>query len=420
LIGRRSFLKSVAAGALAAPFVLRGTARAADRVVRIGFVSPQTGPIAAFGEADGFVLDGVRKALADGIAIAGKTHPVEILVRDSQSSSSRAAEVANDLITSKCDLVLASSTSDTTNPVADQCEANEVPCLTTDTPWQAHFFGRRGDPAKGFDWTYHFFWGIEDIAGVFTSMWAAIETDKVIGGVWSNDPDGNAVGDPERGVPAAAVAKGFTYVDTGRFQPGSQDFSAQIARLKDIKADIVTGVFNPPDFSTFWTQAAQQGFRPKIVTPAKALLFPSVVESIGPRAANLSTEVWWSPTYPYKSGLTGQSSAEFGKAYEAASQKPWTQPMGFKHAVLEVAIDALKRTADIDDRGAIRDAIAATDYQSIVGRVSFKNGPVRNIGKTPLTGGQWRPNGDRFDLVVVDNESAPELPLGGRMEALPG
>jgi branched-chain amino acid transport system substrate-binding protein len=413
-------LKSVAVGALAAPFVLRGMARASDRVVRIGFVSPQTGPIAAFGEADGFVLDGVRKALADGIAIAGKTHPVEILVRDSQSSSSRAAEVANDLITSKCDIVLASSTSDTTNPVADQCEANEVPCLTTDTPWQAHFFGRRGDPAKGFDWTYHFFWGIEDIASVFTSMWAAIETNKVIGGVWSNDPDGNAVGDPDRGVPAAAVAKGFTYVDTGRFQPGAQDFSAQIARLKDIKADILTGVFNPPDFSTFWTQAAQQGYRPKIATPAKALLFPSVAQSIGPRATNLSTEVWWSPTYPFKSGLTGLSSGDFAKAYEAASQKPWTQPMGFKHALLEVAIDALKRAADIDDHGAIRDAIAATDYQSIVGRVSFKNGPVRNIGKTPLTGGQWRPNGDRFDLVVVDNGSAPELPLGGRMEALPG
>ena len=34
----------------------------------------------------------------------------------------------------------------------------------------------------------------------------------------------------------------------------------------------------PPDFATFWSQAAQQGFKPKIVTIGKALLFPSVIE----------------------------------------------------------------------------------------------------------------------------------------------
>ena len=38
--------------------------------VKIGMVSPETGPIAAFGEADQFVLAGVRKALGDGIVIA--------------------------------------------------------------------------------------------------------------------------------------------------------------------------------------------------------------------------------------------------------------------------------------------------------------------------------------------------------------
>ena len=64
----------------------------------------------------------------------------------------------------------------------------------------------------------------------------------------------------------------------------------------------------PPDFTTFWTQARQQGLRPKICTITKALLFPSSVESVGQTANNLSTEVWWSPTFPYKSSLTGQSA----------------------------------------------------------------------------------------------------------------
>ena len=45
----------------------------------------------------------------------------------------------------------------------------------------------------------------------------------------------------------------------------------------------------PPDFSTFWSQAAQQDFHPKVVTIGKALLFPSVVNSLGPRGNGLTT-----------------------------------------------------------------------------------------------------------------------------------
>ena len=55
------------------------------RAIKIGYVSPQTGPLAGFGEADSFVIGGVRKALGKGLTIGGRTHPVEILVRDSQS-----------------------------------------------------------------------------------------------------------------------------------------------------------------------------------------------------------------------------------------------------------------------------------------------------------------------------------------------
>ena len=45
-------------------------------------------------------------------------------------------------------------------------------------PWQPWFFGRNGDPQKGFDWTYHFFWGLEDVIAVFTNMWSQVETNK--------------------------------------------------------------------------------------------------------------------------------------------------------------------------------------------------------------------------------------------------
>ncbi|HUZ75334.1 MAG TPA: ABC transporter substrate-binding protein [Stellaceae bacterium] len=421
---RRGVIKALgvgAAGAVAVP-KLFATARAAGRTVKIGMVSPHTGPIAAFGEADNWVLAEVRKVLAKGITVAGEVHPVEILYRDSQSDPNRASEVAAQLINNdNVDIMVASSTSDTVNPVSDQCEVNGVPCVTTDDPWQSWFFGRKGNPAKGFEWTYHFFWGFDQFGNLFADMWKTLPTNSVVGVMFTNDPDGIAANDPKTGLPPLFRSKGYDVHDLGLYPPLSDDFTAQITTLKQIKADICCGIFNPPQFATFWTQCAQQGYRPKIVTPPKALLFPSAVEALGSRGAGLTTEVWWSLHHPFKSGLTGQTAQQFCDAYMAATGKQWTQPIGFKHANLEIAVDALKRAKKLD-AASIRDAVATTDYHSLVGPITWKGGPtnpIKNVCTTPLVGGQWE-HGTRFkyDLHVVYDKPAPEIPLDGKFHAI--
>src|SRR5436190_1361139 len=277
-ISRRTVM-SAGLGAMAAPAVLRAIpANAQSRVIKIGHVSPKSGPLAGFGEADTFILEQVRGILAPGLRSSGRTYPVQIISKDSQSNGNRAAEVASELILGdKVDLIVASATPDTTNPVADQAEVNEVPCITTNCPWQPYFFGRKGDPAKGFTWTYHFFWGLEDVIGAFLALWDLAPTNKVVGGLFPNDADGNAWGDPQRGLPPALTQAGYRLTDPGRYQLMNNDFSSQISAFKAVGAEIVTGNMIPPDFATFWSQAAQQGFRPKIITIGKALLFPSVI-----------------------------------------------------------------------------------------------------------------------------------------------
>jgi len=416
---RRGAVK-LAGGLLAAPALLRLLpANAQSAGIKIGLVSPTTGPIAAFGEADDFILKQVMKVIGPGVQNNGKTYPIQIIVKDSQSNPSRAAEVAGELITAeKVDLILAANTPDTTNPVADQAEANEVPCITTNCPWQPYFFGRKGDPKKGFDWTYHFFWGLEDVIGAFTNLWNSTPTNKNVGGLFPNDADGNAWGDAELGFPKPLKGAGFALTDPGRYQPLSPDFSAQIAAFKKANVEIVTGVMIPPDFATFWSQAGQQGFKPKIVTIGKALLFPSAVAALGERGDGLSSEIWWSPSHPFKSSLTGQSAKELCAAYTAETKKPWTQPIGFSHGLYEVAIDVLKRAKNPKDAKALVEAIAATNLNTIVGPVGWGKGPVKNVSKTPLVAGQWTKKGDKFDLVITSNETAPNIPAGGKLRPL--
>ncbi len=86
--------------------------------------------------------------------------------------------------------------------------------------------------------------------------------------------------------------------------------------------------------------------------------------------------------------------------------------------------DALKRATNVDDKAVIRDAIAATDMQTIGGRVTWDSGdkklnPVPNVCTTPITGGQWV-KGEKYpyDLVVVNNSQATEVPVQAELQPL--
>jgi len=430
-VSRRRFLQGTAAAgaALAAGPVFAPAVHAA-RSIKLGYVSPQTGPLAPFGEADQFVVSSFNELMKGGLKIGGDTYPIEVVVKDSQSDPNRAAEVAKELIVDdEVDVMLVASTPETTNPVSTQCEIEQVPCISTVAPWQPWFIGRQSNPGdpnswKPFDFTYHFFWGLEDVIAVFTNMWGQLDTNKSVGGLFPNDGDGNAWGDKQVGFPPVLDAQGYTLTDPGRYQNLTDDFSAQISAFKGADCEIITGVMIPPDFTTFWNQANQQGFRPKAASIGKAILFPVAVEALGNTGNNLSSEVWWSPNHPFKSSLTGQTSAEVAAAYEKATGRQWTQPIGFAHALFEVVVDVLKRTEDVGDADATVAAIAATNLDTLVGHLQWNGAGLppfaaKNVAKTPLVGGQWRLKGDgKYDLVIVDNQTAPAIPASGKMEPI--
>jgi branched-chain amino acid transport system substrate-binding protein len=184
-------------------------------------------------------------------------------------------------------------------------------------------------------------------------------------------------------------------------------------------AEILVGVPVPPDFTTFWKQAAQQGFRPKIATIGKALLFPSSIEALGALGVNLSTEVWWSPTHPFTSSLTGQSARQLADAYTAATGQQWIQPIGFAHALFEVAAKAFSAVSSIDDRAGLARAISQMKIDTVVGPLDWTSGPVPNVATTPLVGGQWRAGTNSpFELVIVSNRQNPTIPAAGAVESL--
>ena len=416
LISRRSLL--AASGALlAAPMILRaGRAKAASDSLKVGLVTPRTGPLAFFAEPDDFVLRRFAAALAKGAG--GRS--VEIIVKDSQSNANRAAEVASQLILEdEVVLLLTAGGPDTVLPVADQAEINGTPSLSTSCPWQPFVMGRGSTPETGFKSTFLFAFGLEDVIAAYLKLWNNVPNNRKVGLLLANDADGNAWGDPKFGFPPALAAAGYTVVDSGRYQPMSDDFSAQIAAFRGAGVDIVMGTMIPPDFATFWTQAAQQRLRPKIATIGKALLLPNVLAGIGAAASGLTTELAWHPDLPFVSAATGESAHDIAKAWTAETGKPWIQTLGLKHGLLDIGLAALRGAADPANADSIIAAIRQMDVETTMGRAHFASSPIANVAKSVILGGQWWQAADGFTLEIAANPTSIDIPVTRPVEQLP-
>ena len=97
---RRKLLEVVGTGAVAGAVssILPAPAIASAPTLRIGYISPQTGALAPFAEADPFMLGKVREVLKDGLKVNGTNYKVEITAIDDQSNSDRSATSASQLI----------------------------------------------------------------------------------------------------------------------------------------------------------------------------------------------------------------------------------------------------------------------------------------------------------------------------------
>jgi len=422
-LSRRAFVAASVASAALPLNSSRGVwAADSENVIRVGFVSPRTGNLGFFGESDGYLIDLCRKAHKEGLQVGGKTYKIDLLDRDSQSDPARAGQLAKSLITDdKIDFMLVTSTPEVVNPVADACEAAGVPCLSTVMPWEAWYYGRGAKPGQPspFKWTFHFSFGGAEFAGTYVAEWGLIPTNKKVGVMYPNDADGNAV----RGfLPDAFKKAGFIVVDPGPFEDGTSDYSAQIEVFKKEQCEIINALVLPPDFATFWRQAAQQGITKivKIAQPAKACGSVTEITALGQLGYNLCVCSPWNPAFPYKSPVTGMNSRELTDGYEKASGRQANQQMGATMSELDAGFAALQATTNPLDKPALAKTISTLKTITTIGPVDFNVGPMPHvIATTKFVGTQYqkaKPGSKwKVEQVVIENSELPDVPLGSKV-----
>lgn len=406
-ITRRGFHGLLAGATLAAPLIGTRAFGQEARTFKIGYVVPQSGGLSNFAQSDGYLIDRIRTHLAGGIDVAGTRMAVEIVVADTQSDPVRASQVTRDMINGAApDLILTQAAPETTNPVADACEAGGTPCLSTIAPWEAFYFPRGGTPGtRSFKWTYHYSFGAGTFFDYYNGTWSLLDTNRRVGALIPADADGNAL---RAGLLPQLAAAGWEIVDPGPYENMTQDFSRQIDAFRNAEVDIVVTFPFPPDFPVFWRQAAQRGLaqRLKIMQMAKAGLFPSEIEALGDLGQGLCTGVYWHPAFPFGSVAAGLSNADLGAGYEAATGRQWTQGLGASASLFDAALALAALAGDPKDREAMAAAMPGLVAQTAVGVVDFTTGPMPNVTTSGLAGGQWQRATEGpwpFQLNLVSN-----------------
>jgi branched-chain amino acid transport system substrate-binding protein len=394
-----------------------------NKSITIGWIHPLTGPLAGFGAPDNWVISQVQQAgpYKNGFKIGGSTYSVTIKSYDSQSSVSRAGQLAKQAIQSdNVDLLLASSTPETVNAVASQAETLGTPLVCANIPWESWYINLGGNPQKPTlkpKYTVMYFLGAEHLVEAFMPMWnrigAKYGNNHLVAAAFPNDSDGNAF----RAVfPLVAQSGHYKFVLSTPYTDGLTNYSSMISQFKSSGADFFTNVPLPPDFATMWKQSIQLGFKPKLATVAKVLLFPPDAYAMGNSVYNVATDSWWVPSLPWHSSFTGQSCQQLADAFTAAGNGQPNANIS-NYTLFEIAYKALTSVNDPHNKEEVAAAIHQVVIpDAVAGPIDFTSpkAPAPGVVITPPVGIQWQ-KGTKYPLEakVVDNTLVPQAKITG-------
>jgi branched-chain amino acid transport system substrate-binding protein len=402
------------------------SAASTGKSITIGWIHPVTGSLAGFGYPDNFVLQQVMATsqFKNGIKIGGSTYTVNIKSYDTQSSVTKAGSLAKQAIQQdNVDLLLASSTPETVNAVASQAETLGTPLICSNVPWESWYINLGGNPQKPTLTPKHtimYFLGAEHLALCFKPMWNRIGeksgNNHQVAAAFPNDSDGNAF----RAVfPEVLGPMGYKLDLSSAYTDGLTNYTSMISQFKGHGDDFFTNVPLPPDFATMWTQALQQGFKPKLATVAKVLLFPTDAYAMGSKVYNIATDAWWVPELPWTSSLTQQTCTALADTYtEAGLGQPNANISNY--TLFEIAHAALTSVDNPHDKTELSAALFKVKLpQAVAGPLDYtstdaKTNPAPGVAITPPVGIQWQ-KGTKYPLEykVVDNTLQPNAKING-------
>lgn len=374
---RRRTLGGLAAGA--ASLALPALAQAAP--VRVGYAISRTGPWtggAQVSQEPNYLLWAEQQNAAGGLNVKGTKRPIELISSDDRSDVETCVRTYEKLMGSdKVDLVLPPWGSNANFAVAPLANRFQYPFLAPTA------LSRRLVEMK----LPYFFLLLQQPAPMTGALVDMLKANgvKSLAVIYVDDLFGL---ENYAALKVALQGTGITMVEDKSYPGGVKDLSPVLRSIKDKNPDAFVGFTYPPDTILASRQAKEIGFNPKFF-----------YASVG-TAFQLYRNVM---TAPGAEGVLGMGSwnpktSAGAKAYFDAHLKkfPGKEPdrwaSGHCWAGLQILTAAVAKHGL--DRKAIRDYVATSEHDTIIGKLRFTGS--ENTA-TPGTVGQWQ-NGE-FEVV---------------------
>jgi len=385
---RRTVVQALAAGAAAstgAPLL------AQPAPVRIGYAMARTGPWsvgAQTSQEPNYLLWAEQQNAAGGLNVKGTRRPIELISSDDRSEMETCVRTYEKLMGSdKVDLILPPWGSNANFAVAPLANRFQYPFLAPTA------LSRRLVKMK----LPYFFLLLQQPKPMMDALVDMLKANgaRSVAVIYVDDLFGL---ENYAALKVALQGSGMNLVEDKSYPLGVKDLSPVLRSMKDKNPDAFIGLTYPPDTILASRQSKEIGFNPKFFYASVGTafqLYRNVMQAGAEGVLGMGS--WNQKTSPGAKAYFDAHVKRFG-----AAKEPDRWASGHCWAGLEILTAAVARVGL--DRKAIRDYVAGTTHDTIVGKIRFAGS--ENVG-TPGTVSQWQ----RGEFEVVWPKASATAPL---------
>lgn len=358
--------------------------------VRIGYAIARTGPWAAGAQVTqepNYVLWAEQVNAAGGLDVQGKRRKVELIGFDDRSDTETVVRTFEKLMGSdKVDLILPPWGTGANFAVLPLIQKYGYPMLAPTATGRKlldmknpYFFAMLQQPDRMMGALAEFL----AASGVKTA--AVVYVDELFGL------------ENLGALESALKARKIEILDKKSYPLGVKDLSPVLRDFKARNPDAFLGITYPPDTFLVTAQSREIGFSPKVFYAAVGSAFPVYKQRMGEAIEGVTGLGTWNPR-------TSAAAKAYFDAHVARFQK---EPDRWASAHAWAGLQILQQSVEKVglDRKALRQHIASNEFDTIIGKIRFKDG--ENIA-TPGIVSQWQKG--EFEVVWPrDRATAPAL-----------
>ncbi len=343
------------------------TAPAAElpATIKIGAVIPLTGRYAGGGAQvnNGYTLAVEDINAAGGVDIGGTKVPLELIVLDDESDPTKTVQHLETLYSNdEVVAYLGGFGSDLHAAAAGIAEKNKVPYIGV-------AFALYAVHQQGFKYLFSPFPKSPSISVTTFDMLDSLDPKPTNIAIFAEKTDWGA--ELSKLWTDEANARGYT-ATTYEYAPGTTDFASIILPAKDSGAEVVLALPNPPDGLALAKQIKELDFNAKAYVFIRAADGPTWGENLGADGSGFMLMPGWNNKMKF------EGVADMAERYQTKFNAPAAATTGPAYAAVQILADAIHRAGSLD-RDAIRDAIAETNMDTLVGPVTFNEDGTGNV-----------------------------------------